>query len=187
MDLRCSGHALDRYHEHHKSATYADMVAACEKSVEIDHELVWTLTSRKRTERSNGRSDIFKCSPDGRGIFVLVPMRDSEQMMIRTYLRAGGDQTRFLREKVLNLEPEILTLEMIEQACSDSVEYMSEEELEEYAIKALRLGVMVKHTKSKKRIVAYLKGQSIDTDKDAIFALASWYHNYIVESEFGDI
>lgn len=186
MDFRCSGHALDRYHEHHKSATYSEVVAACEKGVEIEPDLVWTLTSRKRTERSNGRSDLFKCAPDGRGIFVLVPMRD-DQMMIRTYLRAGGDQTRFLREKVLGLEPEILTLEMIEQACSNEVQYLSDEELEDYAIKALKLGVMVKYTKSKKRIVAFLKGQSIDTDKDAIFALASWYHNYIVESEFGEI
>jgi hypothetical protein len=186
MIYRCSGLALEGYREHHETAVYNDLSAACEKGKDINCELVLTLANTKRVERSNGRSDLFKCAPDGRGIFVIVPMRGGEAM-IRDYLKVSGDETRHLREKVLDLEPITLTLEMIEEACSNSVEYMTNEELEGYALKALRAGVMVKYTKSKKRTVAFLKGQSIDTDKDAIFALASWYHNYMVESEYGDM
>jgi hypothetical protein len=186
MIYRCSGLALKSYHEHHESAVYNDLSAACENGKKVDCEVVLNLTGQEQVKRSNGRSDLFKCAPDGRGIFVIVPMRGDESM-ISDYLAADADQRRFLREKVLEYEPEILTLEIIEQACSNSVEYMTSEELEGYAIEALKLGVMVKYTKSKKRIVAFLKGRSIDTDKDAIFALASWYNDYIVESEYGDM
>lgn len=186
MTLRCSGHALKEYREHHKSATYTDMIVACENSKEVEKELISSIVNSNIEQIFDSKTNIFKCAPDGRGILGLRTMRDGGKL-IHTYLKVSPEQARALRERALGMPPEILTLEMIEQDCLNAVEYMSNEELEECALKALRLGVMVKHTKSRKRVVAYLDGQSIDTDKDVIFALASWYYNYIIELEFGEI
>jgi hypothetical protein len=180
MIFRVSSHALDRYREHHPDSTYNSLSHACNVGPEVSKELVWTLTGRRATVRNNDRTDFFKCAPDGRGIFVLVPMKEDDTVMIRTYLRTGIEQTNFLRRSLLNLEPVI-----IEEALADSgegiLEFLTEDELEAYAVNALKDGVFVKETKSKNRIVAYQEGRSVDTDKDAIFALALWYQKYKID------
>jgi len=183
MIFRCSRHALDRYRQHHPSATYTELTYACEKGTEVEHDLVRVLTGRFKKERSGGRDDIYKSSPDGYGIFVIVPMREGSEAMIRTYLRMGIKQVDFLREKLLSLPPveskrEILVFSPPGGPLPSEI---PDHILKEYAIAALKAGVFVKPTKGLDRCVAWRQEQSIDTDKDAIFTLALWYQIYIAK------
>tara|TARA_R110002110_G_scaffold121824_5_gene297767 strand:+ start:304 stop:807 length:504 start_codon:yes stop_codon:yes gene_type:complete len=159
------------------------MANACRYGKEMETDLVMTLTGRRKVERTSGRSDIYICSPDGFGIFVLVPMKDKEEAMIRTYLRAGSEQSKFIRSSVLGLTKitKDVPVSELEPVSENNliVDSLPEDVRESLALLALRGGAFVKCSKNNNRCVAFKKGQSVDTDRDAIFTLALWCQTYM--------
>jgi len=185
MIIRCSRHSLDRYREHHCDATYQTLNYALEESTELDFEIVKSLTNRGWMKKTG---DIYKCSPDGFGIFVVRTVKRPggyEEGIIVTYLISGMMQTNFLREHVLSLPPidNVLNLRPLPE---DIIKYMSADEMEKRAIAALKNNVHVKLTKDKNTIA--IKGQvsCIIKEADSIRALALWHCMYMEEEGDND-
>jgi hypothetical protein len=85
-----SRHALERYREHHPDATWLSLGDAVRAGVQLDPQLVATVTACQR--RADG-ADAYVLAPDARGVFVIVR---HPRLAVVTYLRLQASQRRHL-------------------------------------------------------------------------------------------
>lgn len=85
-----SEHAIRRYREHHRRASRLEMMANLRRGKGVNHDVVWALTQRRGMPGTENR---YVLSPDGWGVFVILPSADGYTPdIVKTYLRLTPSQ-----------------------------------------------------------------------------------------------
>jgi len=96
---------VERYRQHHPDATGDDVCTAAQLSLPMTTEQAYALTGRPPPAPGADRAD-HRLHPDGTGIFVLVPLQESGELYVGTYLRLdGAEQRRLARAWFLDTLP----------------------------------------------------------------------------------